>query len=119
MTVRAPETSLHLDRPETTRLAWALALSIALHLLGWGTYSIGKRFHFWEKVHWPAWVQTVTQKLALVVKKEEKRPPIDREPPLMFVDVSDAQATTEAPKNAPFYSDKNSQAANPDADLDT
>ena len=121
MTVRAPETSLRLDRPETTRLAWALALSIALHLLGWGTYSIGKRFHVWEKLHWPAWVQTVTQKLALVVKKDKKetRPPVDREPPLMFVDVSPAQATSEPPKNATHYSDKNSQAANPESDKDT
>jgi len=35
------------------------------------------------------------------------------------VDVSAAQATPEAPKNAPFYSDKNSKAANPDAEQDT
>ena len=48
MTVRAPETSLHLDRLEIKRLAWALALSVALHLLGWGAYSTGKRFHVWE-----------------------------------------------------------------------
>jgi hypothetical protein len=116
---RAPETSLRLDRLEITRLAWALALSLALHLLGWGTYAVGKKFHVWEKLHWPAWVQAATQKLALVVKKEEKRPPIDREPPLMFVDVSPAQATSEAPKDAKFYSDKNSRAANPDADQDT
>src|ERR1043165_4607186 len=114
MTARAQETSLHLDRLEIKRLAGALALSVALHLLGWGTYSLGKRFHVWERLHWPAWVQAVTQKLALVVKKEEARPPVDREPPLMFVDVNPAQATSEPPKNATHYSDKNSQAANPD-----
>jgi outer membrane biosynthesis protein TonB len=34
----------------------------------------------------------------------------------MFVDVSPAQATAEPPKDAKFYSDKNSQAANPQAD---
>ena len=119
MTVRAQEISLRAGRPDISRLAWALALSLALHLLGWGTYSLGKRFHFWEKVHWPAWVQALTQKLALVAKKEETRPPIDREPPLMFVDVSEAQATSEAPKNAPYYSDKNSKAANPEPDKDT
>jgi hypothetical protein len=37
----------------------------------------------------------------------------------MFVDVNPQQATAEAPKNAKFYSSKNSQAANPDADKDT
>jgi len=116
---RAPESSLRLDRLETTRLAWALALSIALHLAGWGTYSIGKRLHVWEKLRWPAWAQKVTQKLALVVKKEQPRPRVDREQPLIFVDVSAAQAASEAPKNTPFYSDKNSQAANPDPDRDT
>ena len=34
----------------------------------------------------------------------------------MFVNVNPAQATAEAPKDAKFYSDKNSRAANPDAD---
>ena len=34
----------------------------------------------------------------------------------MFVNVSPAQATAEPPKDAKFYSDKNSRAANPDAD---
>jgi hypothetical protein len=119
MTLHTQEVSLRLGRLDVSRLAWALALSLALHLLGWGTYSLGKRFHFWEKVHWPAWVQAVTQKLALAVKKEEKKPPIVREPPLIFVDVSQVQAASEAPKDARFYSDKNSQAANPNTDLDT
>jgi len=119
MTVRAQEPSLRLGRADFSRLAWALALSLALHLLGWGTYRVGKRFHVWERVHWPSWVQTVTHKLALVVKKEETRPPVDREPPLIFVEVSDAQATSEPPKDAPFYSDKNSVAANPEPPQDT
>jgi outer membrane biosynthesis protein TonB len=37
----------------------------------------------------------------------------------MFLDVSPAQAVAEAPKDAKFYSDKNSRAANPDVSLDT
>jgi hypothetical protein len=37
----------------------------------------------------------------------------------MFVDVSDAQATSEVPKDTPFYSDKNSIAANPESEQDT
>jgi len=115
----AQEVSLRLDRLETTRLGWAFALSLALHLAVWGTYGVGKHFHLWEKLHWPTWVQALAQKLALVPKKQVQSPPVDREPPLVFVDVSAAQAVSEAPKNAKFYSDKNSQAANPDANQDT
>jgi len=74
MIVRAQEISLRLDRLETTRLAGALALSIALHLLGWGTYSIGKRFHVWDRLHWPAWVQTVTQKAGSGCQKGGEAP---------------------------------------------
>ena len=119
MNVRsAPEVSLRLDRLETTRLAWALALSLALHLAGWSTYAIGKHFHLWEKLHWPAWVQALTQKLALA-RKPEQHPPVNREPPLVFVEVSESQASSEAPKDAPFYSSRNSKAANPDANRDT
>ena len=36
--------------------------------------------------------------------------------PLVFVEVNSIAATPESPKNAKFYSDKNSVAANPDAD---
>ncbi len=37
----------------------------------------------------------------------------------MFLDVDPDQATPEAPKDAKYYSSKNSRAANPDADLDS
>jgi outer membrane biosynthesis protein TonB len=39
--------------------------------------------------------------------------------PLMFVEVLPEQATVEPPKTAEFYSTANSQAANPDAEVDT
>src|SRR6185436_15288159 len=39
--------------------------------------------------------------------------------PLEFVEVTQQQATTEPPKDAKFYSDKNSQAANPKSDAET
>jgi outer membrane biosynthesis protein TonB len=60
----------------------------------------------------------MTQTITKTVKKEEQ-PLSDREPPLMFVDVNPQQATSEPPRNAAFYSDKNSQAANREADKDT
>ncbi len=57
---------------------------------------------------------------ALIVKSQQlSQPPINREPPLIFVDVSQAQAVVEPPKEAQYYSDKNSLAANPRADVVT
>jgi hypothetical protein len=114
---RARDFSLRPDRFDLTRLVWALALSVALHLLLWGGYAVGKKFNLWERLPLPAWFQKLTQPVARA--KSETKPPLDREPPLIFVDVSSAQATSEAPKDAPFYSDKNSQAANPEPELDT
>jgi outer membrane biosynthesis protein TonB len=54
----------------------------------------------------------LTQKLEAVPK-----PAVNYEPPLEFATVE--QPSTEAPKNAKYYSDRNSRAANPDADQDT
>ena len=111
--------SLRLERLDTSRLAWAFALSIAVHLAVWGGYAGGKKFGLWEKLHLPAWVQKLTQALGKTVKPEHKPLFKESEPPLMFVNVSPDQAMTEPPKDARYYSSHNSQAANPDADRDT
>jgi outer membrane biosynthesis protein TonB len=110
-----PETdtvTLRVGRLDFTRLAWALALSLALHLVFWGTYAVGKHFHWWEKVHWPAWVQKLTQP---PLQLEARQPRVPREPPMMFVDVS--QPAPVAPKEAKYYSDQNAVASNPEVDL--
>ena len=114
-----PDMSLRLGRREMTRLAWVIALSAGIHLTLWGGYELGKEFHLWDHVHLPHWVQALTQKLAATVKVPPPVKPAEREPPLMFVDVSAAQATTEPPRDAAYYSAHNSKAANPDADKDT
>lgn len=114
---RAPESSLRLGRPEISRLAWALAVSLALHLGAYGGYEAGKKLNLWQSLRWPAWLQRT--KVLAAIPKPPAQPPVPREVPLMFVNVSAQQATPEAPKNAKFYSSKNSQAANPDAKADT
>jgi hypothetical protein len=120
MSVRAEhDGSLRLDRVEVRRLVWAIAISLLLHLLIWGTYSLGKKYHWWEKLHWPAWVQKLTRALPSPSKQPEALQPVDREPPLVFVEVSPAQAEKEPPKDARYYSDKNAVAANPDPEKDT
>jgi hypothetical protein len=96
--------SLQFSRRETGRLALALALSLVLHLLVWGSYEAGKKFDVWRRMPRLTWLQP-TPKLIPPVQKTE--------PPLEFVMVE--QPSTEAPANAKYYSSQNSRAANPDA----
>ncbi|HSY73890.1 MAG TPA: hypothetical protein VK810_00325 [Dongiaceae bacterium] len=97
--------SLRLNRLETERLALVLALSLAVHLLAWGGYEIGREFNFWQRLNY---FHRATKMIP---------PPAQiAEEPLTFVNVD--QPSTEAPQNAKYYSDKNSRAANPDPNLD-
>ncbi len=104
--------SLRLSGLENRRLALALALSLAAHLLTWGGYEAGKDFGWWQVWHWPTWLQRLTQKMETVPV-----PVVNYEPPLEFVTVE--RPSTEAPEDAKYFSTRNSQAANPDADKDT
>jgi hypothetical protein len=113
--VTVPGTSLRVDRLESTRLAWAFGISLALHLLCYGGYEAGKQFGVWQQLHWPAWLQKVNL-LGWIAPPPRPAPARDQEVPMLFVDVNPHAATAEAPKNAKYYSSKNSQAANPDAD---
>ena len=67
----------------------------------------------------------LNDKLAFLQKLQNKvNPPSQNkqphtEPPLLFVSVPPSQAAPEPPKNAKFYSDKDSIAANPKTDKDT
>jgi hypothetical protein len=114
---RMPRWSLRLEQAEFSRLAWAFAISLAFHLLIFGTYHTGQKYHLWQHLHWPAWLQPPKILTELLKKKEAPHPPrLPQDIPLMFVNVSPAQATAEPPKDAKYYSDKNSRAANPQAD---
>ena len=119
MTARqVPETSLRLDRLDWTRLAWLLALSALIHLAAWGGYEAGKKLGIWDKLHLPAWARTINEKIVRNIEQPKSELP-DQQPPLVFVEVNPMQATPEPPKNARYYSSRNSQAANPDTDKDT
>ncbi|HEY2330159.1 MAG TPA: hypothetical protein VGI63_10155, partial [Verrucomicrobiae bacterium] len=104
---RAELASLRFSRLEKERLLIALLLSLFAHLAVWGGYEAGKKAGWWDKLHWPVrhHVQAVPPK-----------PVIQQDDPSIFVDVSDISA--EPPKQAKYYSDRNSRAANPDADRD-
>ena len=112
-----PRWSLRLEQVEVSRLAWALALSLAVHILLYGGYHVGNKHHLWQNLHWPAWLQPPKVLTDLLTRKKlPLQPPQRQDIPLIFVSVNPAQATAEPPKDAKYYSDKNSRAANPEAD---
>ena len=117
-----PQGSLRQERAETSRLAWAFAISMVLHLLVFGGYETGKKLNWWQNAHWPAWLSPV-KRLAEALKKQPPLQPAQplqpSEPPLLFVDVNPANASAEAPKNATHYSSVNAEAANPESDKDS
>lgn len=102
--------SLRLNRFETKRLLWALLLSLLFHFLVWGGYEFGKKTGLWQRLHWPAFLHLAQKKPTPLVQNSE---------PTMFLDVEPDQATTEAPKDAKYYSNKNSRAADAAAENDS
>ncbi|HEV2392406.1 MAG TPA: hypothetical protein VG146_08590 [Verrucomicrobiae bacterium] len=111
--------SLHQDRAEASRLVWALVISLAIHLFFFGSYYGAKKLLAWYDIHHTAWLRPLAQVAELLNKKPNPLQPRQQEAPLMFVEVTPLQATTEPPKDAKYYSDKSSKAANPDANKDT
>jgi hypothetical protein len=97
-------------------------ISLVVHLLFFGGYETGKKYNWWANLHWPAWLSPVKRLADALTKKPPLQPakPLQpSEPPLLFVDVNPAYASTETPKNATHYSSLNTQAANPDADKES
>jgi len=112
---RMPRWSLRLEQAEVSRLAWAFALSLVLHLAVFAGYRTGQKHHLWQRLYLPAWLQPPRILTELIKKKESPPQARAQDAPLMFVNVSPAQATAEPPKEAKYYSDKNARAANPEA----
>ena len=108
--------SLRPEQAEISRLAWAFAISLAFHILVWGGYQTGRKYNVWQNLHFPAWVHAPQFLKELITPKPKLLPPPRQDTPWMFVNVNPAQASPEPPKDAKYYSDKNSLAANPDAD---
>jgi hypothetical protein len=109
-----PELSLRPERAETSRLSWAFAFSLALHLAVVGIYYAGHEYGWWKNLHWPEWLRSSKMLTELFQKPQPQSEERQIEVPLVFVEVTPEQATTEEPKKTPLYSNKNSIAANPD-----
>ena len=102
--------SLRFSSLESRRLAWVFALSLLVHLLAWGGYEVGQGIQPVAKAA-PAAVDALHKNKTGATSASAERAH-------EFVDVNPAQATTEAPKNAKYYSNQNSHAANPEANRD-
>ena len=98
--------SLRLNRFETKRLAWALALSVAAHFLVWGGYELGKEYNLWQRLH-------RLERLILAAKKIPP-PAVQPNDPTIFLTVDPDQVSPDAPKDAKYYSTQNTRAAQPD-----
>jgi outer membrane biosynthesis protein TonB len=103
--------SLRLNRFETKRLLWALVLSLLFHFFVWGGYELGKKTGLWQRLHWP--------RILHLAQKKSPPPVLQPAEPTMLLDVDPDQATPDQPKDAKYYSSKNSRAANPNADKDS
>jgi len=93
--------SLRLNRPESERLMLALALSVFAHILIWAGYELNRTVHWFPLLRRPAHVYPMAQTLKY-------------EDPVEFVTVENP--STQAPVKARYISNKNSVAANSDAD---
>src|SRR5665213_461216 len=109
--VRAEFRSLRFSRLERDWLTAALLLSLFAHHGVRGGYEVGKKFGWWQHLHFTKNLQPANKKNPNVQAQQQY------ETPTVFVDVSHAE--TEPPKKARYYSNKNSQAANPDANKDS
>jgi hypothetical protein len=117
---KAPEMSLRLEPREYSRLGWAFSASAVVHALLfaiWLLFTTGKLQ--WLADLLPKSLKSQPMLTELFKKKEPPRPPESQEIPVVFVDVSPQQASPEPPKKTPYYSDKNSRAANPEPAIDT
>jgi hypothetical protein len=99
-------------------LLWAFVISVAGHLFLWGTYETLSHFHLLDRSFLPSWLASSKQIKALELKTKPPQQPkhvVEQETQLVFVEVDPETITAEAPKNAKYYSSKNSQAANAEA----
>src|SRR5262249_53729051 len=104
------EMSLRPGRLYSKRLTWALVISLAFHAMCFGGYEFSRTVL-------PVWLRQVKILAALAERLQKKPAPPPKLPeptelPLTFVDVNPDVATPEPPKDAKYYSARNSKAAN-------
>lgn len=122
MTLNEARDRLHAVAARQPVLA-ALAVSVLIHAFLLLTWRIGQSQGWWQ--HQPSF-----RLLTALFQRTLPPPPPARAPtpaaaeqpkvvPLHFVDVDPSLPTETAPKDTPFYGERSSRAANPDATLDS
>lgn len=101
-----------LERTIASRWLWASCISLSLHLLVFGAYQTGKKQGWWQRINLASILPGNKMLTDVLKKKEPVEPPPQQEEPLVFINVDEASATPEAPKNATHYSSRNAAAAN-------
>lgn len=113
---RSNESSL---RPGENLLLWALIASLSTHLAVYGGFELGHRLGWWQKNLLPSWLKAA-KKTVLEVQKPRVNPQtVPQEIQLTFVEVDPTAAVPTPPKDAKYYSSKNSVAANPNPTIET
>jgi len=97
-------------------MAWAFALSLVFHLALFGAFQANKRYNWLHSAVLPAWLQAIVPSKQTTAPQEKHKS--QEEMALVFVEVNPEQATPEPPKQAKFYSNQNSKAANKEATQD-
>ncbi len=107
-----------MDRRESKRLLRALLFSFLAHVVCFLVYFGGKKLDLWQQIPLPKWAPRLLTRLDRPIPHEPPKVNAN-EAPLLFVQVSPAQTTLAPPKQAEYYSDRNSQAANQQADKES
>ena len=105
---------------EKNPLVFALALSLIIHLLFFGTWKLGKQLGWWRHESALLMKLNLSKWLAKPLPKEVKKPQLrPREIPMSFIEVDPAVAVAEPPKEAKFYSAQNARATAPDLTVES
>jgi hypothetical protein len=110
--------SLRPDRLESKRLVWAFGLSLAAHLVCYSAYQVGEHLEIGRRIREVLQEFRVIAAMLAPPPEQAAPPPTPPEIHLTFMDVNPAVAMAEPPPNARYYSDKNSEAANRETDLE-
>jgi len=93
----------------------AVVISLGIHLAAFGGWKWGRTHAWWKPLAVPAWLQLVPHQPSSRMARQlpaaqRSQPP----PPLIYVDVDPALASSQPPANPKFYSTENTVAANPE-----
>jgi hypothetical protein len=110
---RDEQISLRFGRREGGRLALALFLSLCIHLGIWCGYEANKKYSWWNRLMDLRPEPKISQRQTVPATPTALSAPMNTSEPMILVEVS--HADFEPPAQAKYYSDKNSQAANPEA----